>query len=501
MGNRRVSILAAALVICAALVTAAPSIPEDDRAAAHVLHRLAYGPRPGDVAAVRRRGVAAWIEEQLHPERLDDGALEARLVAFTTLALDTRTIVQEFERPALEERRARRAAAPTSAATDTEPAAAPEVSPGGPRPAPTAAQAKRRLVLAELSEAKLLRAIYSDRQLEAVLTDTWFNHFNVFAGKGPTGSYVTAYERDAIRPHVFGRFRDLLGATARHPAMLFYLDNWENVDPEAGERFAGLAARRAARRPAEATRRTPRGLNENYARELLELHTLGGDGGYTQADVVAVARAFTGWTMQPREGSGFRFVPLLHDRGAKTVLGHTLPAGRGIEDGEAVLDLLAAHPSTARRVARMLATRFVSDTPPEALVERAAARFLATSGDLREVVRVIVTSPEFFANDTIGTKLKTPLEFVASALRASGADVRSARPLTRILRDLGMPLYFCQPPTGYDDTATTWAASGALVSRVNFAADLEAGRVPGVRPPVLTPDAAATISTPAFQHR
>jgi len=489
--------LTAALLICAGLVTAAaPSIPEDDRAATHVLNRLAYGPRAGDVAAVRRLGVAAWIEQQLHPSRIDDGALEARLEAFTTLTLDARAIVQEYERPAIEERRARQRAAAPEAGAPTTPEA-----PAGPRVAPTAAQAKRRRVLDELEEAKLLRAVYSERQLEAVLTDAWFNQFNVFAGKGPTRSYVTAYERDAIRPHVLGRFRDLLGATARHPAMLFYLDNWENVDPAAGER-RDRVTRRAARRPADAPPRPPRGLNENYARELLELHTLGVDGGYTQADVVAVARAFTGWTMQPREGSGFRFVPALHDRDAKTVLGHTLPAGRGIEDGEAVLDLVAAHPATARRVARMLAIRFVSDTPPEPLVARAAARFLATDGDLREVVRVIVTSPEFFASEAIGTKLKTPLEFVASALRATNADIRSAHPLTRTLRDLGMPLFFCQPPTGYDDTAATWAASGALVSRVNFAVDLGAGRVPGLRvPAALTTDTAATIGAPVFQHR
>lgn len=491
--------LTTALLVCTALITAAaPAIPEDDRAATHVLNRLAYGPRAGDVAAVRRLGVAAWIEQQLHPHRIDDRALEARLAGFATLTLDARTIVQEFERPAIEERRARqRAGTPGTDTTITPDAAADTPA------APTEAQAKRRRVLEELAEAKLLRAVYSERQLEAVLTDAWFNHFNVFAGKGPTRAYVTAYERDAIRPHVFGRFRDLLGATARHPAMLFYLDNWENVDPTAGERFGRRAARRAAMPGnAGAPTRPPRGLNENYARELLELHTLGVDGGYTQADVVDVARAFTGWTMPPREGSGFRFVPALHDRGAKTVLGHTLPAGRGIEDGEAVLDLLAAHPATARRIARMLAIRFVSDTPPEALVARAAARFLATGGDLREVVRVIVTSPEFFATDAIGAKLKTPLEFMAGALRATGAEVHSARPLTHTLRELGMPLYFCQPPTGYDDTATTWAASGALVGRVNFAADLGAGRVPGLRLPAAhTADATATIGAPAFQYR
>ena len=483
----------AALIIGAGLVAAAtPSIPEDDRAAAHVLGRLAYGPRAGDIAAVRRQGVAAWIDAQLHPARLDDRALDARLEAFPTLTLDARTVVEDYERPALEERRARaRSAQPDDAV------------PAGPRAEPSPAQMKRRQVLDDLAAAKLLRAVYSTRQLEAVLTDAWFNHFNVFAGKGPTRSYVTAYERDAIRPHVFGRFRDLLGATARHPAMLFYLDNWENVDPEAGTRLRRRAVRRStAPQNVETPPRPPRGLNENYARELLELHTLGVDGGYTQADVVAVARAFTGWTMRPREGTGFRFVPALHDRGEKTVLGRTLPAGRGIEDGEAVLDLVAAHPATARRVARMLATRFVSDTPPEPLVARAAERFLATGGDLREVVRVIVTSPEFFAPEAMGAKLKTPLEFVASALRATGADVRSARPLTRVLTDLGMPLYFCQPPTGYDDTAGTWAAPGALVSRVNFAVDLGAGRVPGLRLPTTpAPDLAATIGAPAFQYR
>lgn len=499
--------LTAALLICAGLAAAgAPAIPDDDRAIAHVLNRLGYGPRPGDVAAVRAVGVASWIERQLHPDRIDDVALEARLAAFATLTLDSRTIVQEYDRPAMEERRARqRAGEPASPTPDAG------MAPDGPaaeprRRAPSAAQQKNRTVLAELEDAKVLRAVYSERQLEVVLTDVWFNHFNVFAGKGQTRSYLTAYERDAIRPHVLGRFRDLLGATARHPAMLFFLDNWENVDPDAKapERPArpARAPRAAARRP-EAPPRPPRGLNENYARELLELHTLGVDGGYTQADVIAVARAFTGWTMQPRQGSGFRFAAALHDDGAKTVLGHDLAAGRGIEDGEQVLDILAAHPATARRVAARLAQRFVSDTPPAALVERAAARFLATDGDLREVVRVIVTSPEFFAPATRSAKLKTPLEFVASALRATSADVHTARPLARTLRELGMPLYFCQPPTGYDDTAATWAASGALVGRVNFAVELGHNRVPGVRLPGdgPSPDVAATIGSPDFQQR
>jgi uncharacterized protein (DUF1800 family) len=223
-----------------------------------------------------------------------------------------------------------------------------------------------------------------------------------------------------------------------------------------------------------------RGLNENYARELMELHTLGVDGGYTQQDIAEVARAFTGWTMQPRQGSGFMFVPLMHDSGEKRVLGRTIEAGGGVEDGLQVLDLLAAHPSTARFLSRKLVERFVSDAPPQSLVDRAAARFVATRGDLREVTRTIITSPEFFAADAYRAKLKTPLEFVASALRATGAEVRSALPLSRQLRDMGMPPYFCQPPTGYDEAGAAWVSSGALVSRMNFALELGSTRGRGV---------------------
>ncbi len=467
--------LVTGLLGCAGVMAAgAPAIPDDDCAAAHVLSRLAYGARAGDVRAVRRMGVAAWIERQLHPERIDDAALDARLAPLATLALDSATIAREYGRPAVHERRQRQRAKADASGAMATPAS--DLPGDDTRPALSPAQQKNREVLAELADAKILRAVYSERQLEAVLVDVWFNHFNVFAGKGPTRNYVTEYERDVIRPHVLGRFRALLGATARSPAMLFYLDNWQNG---------------------------ARGVNENYARELLELHTVGVDGGYTQQDIVAVARAFTGWTMQPRQGSGFRFVTAWHDAGAKTVLGHAIPAGGGIDDGERVLDLLAAHPATARVVATTLAQRFVSDTPPTALVERAAARFLATQGDLREVVRVIVTSPEFFAPGAAQSKLKTPFEFVASALRAAGADVRNARPLARTLRELGMPLYLCQPPTGYDDDAEAWSSAGALVSRVNVALALAGNGVPGSRLPhdAATRAAVAVIGSPAFQQR
>jgi uncharacterized protein (DUF1800 family) len=321
---------------------------------------------------------------------------------------------------------------------------------------------------------------------------------------------VAEYERTAIRPHVFGKFRDLLEATAKSPAMLFYLDNWLSADPEAADR---LQQQRAARggiaanpqRPPQEQRR--RGLNENYGRELLELHTLGVDGGYTQKDIIEVARAFTGWTIAPpqqrqrpvgtrpiaaggavQQGE-FRFAPNLHDRGEKTVLGQKIKAGGGIEDGERVLDIVARHPATAHHIAYQLAQRFVADEPPAALVDRAARKFRDTGGDLREVVRLIVTSDEFFSAAVRGVKVKTPLEFLASSMRATGRDMRDGRQVLRALMQMGMPPYMCQPPTGYDDTANTWVSAGALVARMNIAQQI-AG-----------PQRAATIGGPEFQRR
>jgi uncharacterized protein (DUF1800 family) len=342
----------------------------------------------------------------------------------------------------------------------------------------------------------VLRAIYSERQLEEVLTDFWFNHFNVDSRKGPVRFLLSAYERDAIRPHVLGTFRELLGATAKSPAMLFYLDNWMSADPNAATNIQPQRTRRTQRpnrsAPADPLRpqRPPRlgstpqppnamrrGLNENYARELMELHTLGVDGGYTQKDVTEVARAFTGWTIvNPRQGGDFRFEPRMHDAGDKTVLGRRINAG-GMKDGEQVLDLLAAHPSTARFISTKLARRFVSDTPPPALVDRLAARFTATSGDLREVMRALLASPEFLSPAAYAAKVKTPFEFVISALRATRADVADARPVVRSLQQLGMPLYQCQPPTGYKDTADAWVSTGALVNRMNVATTLASGQL------------------------
>jgi uncharacterized protein (DUF1800 family) len=463
---------AAAIAVAIALTDARPNAASpalDDATIGHVLGRTGFGAGPGDVERVRALGLDRYVEEQLHPERLSDTAVHERLAAFETLTLDSSAIAARY--------------APVNAE-------------------PQAMRDGRRVVLDELGQQKVLRAVYSPRQLEEVLVDFWFNHFNVFSGKGPVRVYLTEYERDAIRPHVLGRFRDLLGAVAKSPAMLFYLDNWQSVDPQAAGEM-----RTRVRRP-QVTERMPRGINENYARELMELHTLGVDGGYTQADVVEVARAFTGWTIRlPRQGGGFRFEERWHAKGAKKVLGRRIDAG-GERDGEAVLDVLAAHPATARFIATKLARRFVADEPPPALVTRAAATFTATHGDLRAVVRTILTSDEFLAAGARGAKVKTPFEFVASALRATHADVADASPVVRRLGQLGMPLYGAQPPTGYADTASAWVNTGALVNRMNFAVDLTGNRVPGVRVDLQAaglsadPQAAALqLGSPEFQRR
>ncbi|MEO7134754.1 MAG: DUF1800 domain-containing protein [Vicinamibacterales bacterium] len=474
----------AILLLCAggAHIRADAGRAPEDAAITHVLNRLSYGPRPGDVERVRTLGLQRWIETQLSPSRIDNGPLDGRLQRLQTLALDSQTIQREYSAPARAERRQKQ----------LDNADADRQAPAMRAPAGEA-QRKNRQVIADLEEAKLLRAVYSERQLEEVLVDFWFNHFNVFAGKGATRDYIGEYEREAIRPHVLGNFRDLLGATAKSPAMLFYLDNWlSTAEGARGAQGAGLAQ----------SQRRSSGLNENYARELLELHTLGVDGGYTQHDIVNIARAFTGWTLQPRRGSGFRFVAARHDRGEKVVLGQTIKAGGGVDDGNRVLDIVAAHPATARHIATRLAIKFVSDTPSPQLIDRIASRFTATGGDLREVLRALLSSPEFLSPDAYRAKVKTPLEFVASAMRATGADLGSALPLSRTLRDMGMPLYFCQPPTGYDDAASSWVSAGALVSRMNFAVELSKNAMRGVRVPLTEQQTTALgIGAPRFQRQ
>ena len=335
----------------------------------------------------------------------------------------------------------------------------------------------------ELVQAKLYRAIYSNRQLQEVLVDFWYNHFNVDMNKGADRRLVPAYERDAIRPHVLGRFRDLLGATAASPAMLFYLDNWQSVAPDQVRRPNG--------------KRPTRGLNENYARELMELHTLGVDGGYTQKDVIEVARCFTGWTIdQPNVVGAFRYDDGTHDKGEKIVLGAVIPAGGGKEDGEKVLDILARHPSTAKFISTRLAQRFVADDPPPALIARMAKTFLDTDGDIRAVLEVMFQSREFFSQGAYRAKMKTPLEMIVSAVRVTGARVDSTSALVNQIANLGQPLYRKLEPTGYSSANAEWVSTQALLARMNFAMQLGRNRVQGI-----TLDASRFSTIPAAAAR
>ena len=457
-----VALLPLALLGCASAPAHVPGaaarvVPDpaaSDATILHVLQRLTYGPRPGDVARVKAIGLAALLERQLDPARLDDAAVEGALSALPTLTMSIADLQREYPRPDPETQR-------KLASGDMSPREMREQYPPERRPA---------RIVAELQTARMLRAVASERQLQELMVDFWFNHFNVFAAKGEVRWYLTAYERDVIRPQALGRFPDLLRATARHPAMLFYLDNWLSTRPGVAARGAANPGRRA-------------GLNENYARELMELHTLGVDGGYTQADVTEVARAFSGWTIdRPRQDARFVFRPAMHDLGDKRVLGRPIRGG-GERDGDQVLDLLATHPATARFIAGKIVRRFVSDEPPPALVDRVAAAYRDTGGDVRAMLRIVFASPEFRAPAAAGAKIKKPSEFVASTVRAVGAttDARGALALARAAAEIGEGFYEAAPPTGYPDRAEAWVNPGTLLARMNFALSLAEDRVPGVR--------------------
>ena len=579
--------------------SAAAAPMEDDKRIVHALNRFTFGARPADVEKVRAEGLDKWFDEQLHPEKIDDGALESRLAPFRTLKMSTKEMVESFPPPQVlkaiengrmsmphdpakkavyesrmaayqqrQENKQDKAAAGNNAAADSEPAAKAQpatitqtvgdtkdstqemASNNPPLTADQRKQQKQRedamyadldtdrllklppddrykaimkmpvderldlaktykgpramqlvddmkpeqretveamiqpqAVLGELAEAKLLRAIYSNRQLDEVMTDFWFNHFNVFIGKGPDRYMVSAYERDVIRPHALGKFKDILEATAKSPAMLFYLDNWQSVGPNSDLALYGPGGFRGRRgrfpRPRPQAKNRPSGLNENYAREIMELHTLGVDGGYTQKDVTELAKVLTGWTIEkPQLGGGFKFNERAHEPGPKYVLGLKID-DRGEKEGEQMLDVLAHRPATAEFISRKLAMRFVSDNPPQALVDRMAETFLKKDGDIREVLRTMFQSPEFWAADEYRAKMKTPFEFVASAARASGADIQNALPLVNTLNRMGMPLYAMQPPTGYSMKAEAWVNSSALLNRMNFALQLASGKLPG----------------------
>ncbi len=443
----------------------------EDEAITHALNRLGYGPRPGDAERIRRMGLETWIQKQLHPELIDDKAAEARLAAYPTLTMMPAALMNEYPRPQLA---AQRMGVTLEEYNKREQALL--RPPQGVRPA---ADRRPQTIVNELMMAKLLRAVYSERQLQEQLDDFWFNHFNIFAQKDQDVYLITSFERDTIRPNLFGKFRDLLGATAHSPAMLVYLDNWLSADQEAVKRAQAATAEEKRAWKDLPPLGNKRGLNENYGRELMELHTLGVDGGYTQADVIQVAKCFTGWTLRaPQNKPEFVFDSRLHDAEPKKVLGKRIKDGDE-RDGERVLDLLAAHKATARHISFQLAEHFVSDNPPAALVDRMAKSFQKSKGDLREVVRAMIYSPEFWSRGAYRAKIKTPFEFVASSARALGAEVDAPTPLVQWVANIGEPLYQYQAPTGYKDNAETWVNTNGLLKRLNFAMTLAGNRVRG----------------------
>jgi uncharacterized protein (DUF1800 family) len=619
------------------------SSPNDtaQRRALHALNRLTFGPRPGDVQQVMAMGVDQWIDLQLHPKKIDDSALDARLEPLRTLRMSAKEIAEDFpdgqainqvrngkrsmpsdparravyqvqlaRQEEKKEKKKEEAGKSVTAATAPEkissaPAeksemAANAASDGAgsadgsaasgamnsasmsgaangaaattdsmtsstandatmapsPKPAKLTREEKQQarlheqalyadlelqqlpslspderfkkilgmpieaqvavadslrggkapelleglnpkqketllamnnpagVVTGELAQAKLLRAIYSQRQFEEVMTDFWFNHFNVFVDKGLDRLMLTSYERDVIRAHALGKFEDLLVATAKSPAMLYYLDNWLSVGPFSAKALGipehpSPYVRYQIVKP-KAGKSTP-GLNENYGRELLELHTLSVNGGYSQRDVTEVAKVFSGWTIDdPAHGGSFKFDLRMHEPGPKYVLGHKIKP-KGEDEGLEVLHRLATSPLTAHFISLKLAERFVSDDPPPALVDRMAKTFLKKKGDIREVLDTLFHSPEFWDDATYRAKVKTPLEFVASAVRATGAEIDDAVPLTRQLNNMGMPLYGAQPPTGYSMKADTWVSTSALLNRMNFALALTSGKIKGVK--------------------
>ena len=582
--------IAVAVTTFAAKKKEAANQMDEHKRALHALNRLTFGPLPGEAAMVEKMGVDKWIEQQLHPEKIDDSRLDARLAPLRTLNMSTRDLMETFPSPqmlkavadgkqsmssdpakraiyesaiaryeAREERKTDKAnsSAPQLNATDSTPAtqdssiregrmyaeldaesvldlppdqryAAILKMPAEERAALgrtlngddreqmlsdlkpqqretlEALQNPQRVVIEELEEGKLLRDMYSERQLQEVMTDFWFNHFNVFINKGPDRYLITSYERDVIRPRALGKFKDLLLATAHSPAMLFYLDNWQSVGPASPvalglparqhrgrprvyvDTFGRVRVRGASRPQAQANQNKKnqqrRGLNENYAREVMELHTLGVDGGYTQKDVTELAKILTGWTLsEPRKGGGFEFNERMHEPGKKIFLGKTFHED-GENEGTKALEMLAKSPATAHFVSKKLAMRFVADDPPSALVERMAQKFESSDGDIREVLRVMFHSPEFRPADDYRAKIKTPLEFVVSAVRATGAEVTNPMPLVQALNRMGMPLYGSQPPTGYSMKASAWVNSAALINRMNFALALGNGHIKGVQP-------------------
>jgi uncharacterized protein (DUF1800 family) len=517
----------------------------EDQKILHVLNRLGFGARPGDVEKVKAIGLEKYIEQQLNPGSIDDSTTEAKLSNLEVFKMSTADIFAKYPNPAAFLRMFQNQNQNNQTANNDQ------------MPMTEQEQAKRRQQLQEIYQKynlrpanqivgqvaanRILRAVYSEKQLQEVMVDFWQNHFNVFAGKNIVRWYIPSYERDVLRKYALGNFKDLLVATAQHPAMLVYLDNFESISPEANQRQGNGPLQRVMRNDGQLTpqmrerikqqrgltdaqldellkqrqnqqqqQRTRRGINENYARELMELHTLGVDGGYTQKDIIEVARAFTGWTVaDPRgfrrlafsmlndndeqrydrlqrrnnipedvESGEFYFNANWHDKNEKTVLGQKINDG-GLKDGLKVIDILVKHPSTAKFIAKKLAVKFVNDNPSPDLVNRVAETFQKTNGDIRATLKTLFASPEFFAPENYRAKIKTPFEVLISSIRTLGGNTNSSPALMAMLAKMGEPLYGYQAPTGYPDTAEDWVNTGALLERLNFAIALAANRIPG----------------------
>jgi len=485
------------IVVTPAMLAAPPKTHglNEQQRIVHVLNRLGFGARPGDVERVKAIGLDNYINQQLNPEKIADTVAENKLKDLSTLNMSTADLYAKFPQPGQLLRQLKaRGMLPEGAEMPDNPQAP---AAGNPRDnekyrkviedyyRENGLQRPQRII-AELQASRILRAVYSERQLQEVMVDFWTNHFNVFAGKGADRWLLPSYDRDTIRPYAMSKFSTLLQATAQSPAMLFYLDNFQSVSPNTTQRLR------------VAPQQQRRGINENYARELMELHTLGVDGGYTQKDVQEVARCFTGWTIfQPRGGGAalnalmgeagrrnagtFFFNARAHDDGEKTVLSQKIPAGGGMKDGLMVLDILARHPSTAKFIATKLVRHFVSDNPPPALVDRVAKTFTKTDGDIRETLKAIFFSSEFNSPEAYRTKIKRPFELVISAIRALGADTNGGPGTHQWIARMGEPLYGFQTPNGYSDMAETWVNTGGLLERMNFGLALASNRVQGTR--------------------
>jgi uncharacterized protein (DUF1800 family) len=525
-----------------------------DQRIIQLLNRITFGPQPGQVAQVRRMGIRKFLDQQLHPERLDDSAVDARIAALNTYSMTTREIALNYG-PAkfnakLKAARERRKAAlePSRSRPQSREVAMAGNHPKAPlTPRQRALIARRNFLngpqrpVIQLAQEEVLRAVYSKRQLLEVMVHFWMNHFNIYAEKGADRWMLTSFERDVIRPNAMGNFETLLVATAESPAMLFYLDNWmSRVSPDSPYTFARMFGRRRPRRALRgglgrviyrplrrprfgfggplagpvfrtgplpggnrlARRKSPRkkqlgGINENYGRELMELHTLGVNGGYTQKDVIEVARCLTGWTiLRPQQAARFVFNPRMHDYGPKVVLGHKIPEGHGISDGLRVLHILASSRATAHHICYELCQHFVADDPPESVVDRATATWMKTDGSIRDVLKTILTSPEFYSKAAYRAKVKSPFEMVASALRALEANTNAGLPIIQALAQMGEPMFQYEAPSGYYDLATTWVNSGALLMRMNFAMLLAANRIPGTEANLRELDAAGGADSP-----